>query len=91
VLKQEAKPTRLVLSKTMIAMGILEALGFLIFTFGIESAGSALPVVTALSGMGGAVAASYGLAFLKERLEPNQLLGVVLSLAGVFALLYLGG
>jgi len=91
VLKQEAKPTRLVLSKTMIAMGILEAFGFLAFTFGIEAAGSALPVVTALSGMGGAVAASYGLAFLKERLEPNQLLGVLLSLAGVFALLYLGG
>jgi len=91
VLKQEAKPSRLVFSKTMIAMGILEALGFLAFTFGIESAGSSLPVVTALSGMGGAVATSYGLAFLKERLEPNQLLGVLLSLAGVFALLYLGG
>jgi len=37
------------------------------------------------------VAASYGLAFLRERLEPNQVLGVLLSLAGVFALLYLGG
>jgi len=91
VLKQEANPTRLVFSKTMIAMGVLEAFGFLAFTYGIEAAGSALPVVTALSGMGGAVAASYGLAFLKERLEPNQLLGVLLSLAGVFALLYLGG
>jgi len=91
VLKQKANPTRLVLSKTMIAMGVLEAFGFLAFTYGIEVAGSALPVVTALSGMGGAVAASYGLAFLKERLEPNQMLGVLLSLAGVFALLYLGG
>ena len=91
VLKQEAKPSRLVLSKTMIAMGVLEAFGFLAFTYGIEAAGSALPVVTALSGMGGAVAASYGLAFLRERLEPNQMLGVLLSLAGVFALLYLGG
>ena len=91
VLRQEAKPSRLVFSKTMIAMGVLEAFGFLAFTYGIEAAGSALPVVTALSGMGGAVAASYGLAFLKERLEPNQMLGVLLSLAGVFALLYLGG
>ena len=90
-LKQEAKPSRLVLSKTMIAMGVLEAFGFLAFTYGIEAAGSALPVVTALSGMGGAVAASYGLAFLKERLEPNQMLGVILSVAGVFVLLYLGG
>ncbi|HXW95495.1 MAG TPA: DMT family transporter [Nitrososphaerales archaeon] len=91
VLRQEAKPSRLVISKTMIAMGVLEAFGFLAFTYGIEAAGSALPVVTALSGMGGAVATSYGLVFLKERLEPNQLLGVLLSLAGVFVLLYLGG
>jgi len=90
-LRQEAKPSRLVFSRTMIVMGILEAFGFLAFTYGIKAAGSALPVVTALSGMGGAVAASYGLAFLKERLEPNQMLGVLLSIAGVFALLYLGG
>ena len=91
LLKQEALPTRPVFSKAMIAMGVLEAFGFLAFTYGISAAGSALPIVTALSGMGGAVAASYGLAFLRERLEPNQMLGVLLSLAGVFALLYLGG
>jgi len=91
VLKQEARPSRLVLSERMVAMGVLEAFGFLAFTYGISAAGSALPVVTALSGMGGAVAASYGLAFLRERLEPNQVLGVVLSLVGVFVLLYLGG
>jgi len=90
VLKQEARPTRGVFTKTMVAMGVLEAFGFLAFTFGISAAGSALPIVTALSGMGGAVAASYGLAFLKERLERNQMLGVLLSLAGVFTLLYLG-
>ena len=90
VLKQDARPARLVFSKTMIAMGVLEAFGFLAFTFGISAAGSALPIVTALSGMGGAVAASYGLAFLKERLERNQMLGLLLLLAGVFALLYLG-
>jgi uncharacterized membrane protein len=29
--------------------------------------------------------------FLKERLEVNQMIGVVLSLLGVFTLLYLGG
>jgi len=46
---------------------------------------------TGLSGRGGAVAASYGLAFLRERPGSNQMLGVLLSLAGVFALLYLGG
>jgi len=91
VLKQEARPVRSVLSKTMVAIGVLEAFGFLAFTSGIAAAGGALPVVTAISGMGGAVAASYGIAFLKERLEPNQLIGVIFSLAGVFVLLYFGG
>ena len=72
-------------------MGILETAGFLSFTYGIAADVGSLPVVAAISGMGGAVAASYGLYFLKERLEPNQMLGVVLSLLGVFTLLYLGG
>ena len=91
VLKQEVRPSRLVFSRAMIAIGVLEAFGFLAFTYGVSASGSALPIVASLSGMGGAVAATYGLAFLRERLEPNQVLGVLLSLAGVFALLYLGG
>jgi drug/metabolite transporter (DMT)-like permease len=91
ILHQAIGPSRQVLSKTMLAMGVLEAAGFLSFTYGISVTGGSLPVVAALSGMGGAVAASYGLAFLRERLEPNQLLGVLLSLAGVFTLLYFGG
>ena len=91
VLRQEVRPSRRVFSKSLVAIGVIEAVGFVSFTYGISAAGGSLPVVAALSGMGGAVAACYGLAFLKERLEPNQMLGVVLSLAGVFVLLYLGG
>lgn len=89
-LKQDVRPTRDVFSRKLIAMGVLEAIGFLSLTYGISIPGGSLPVVTAISGMGGAVAASYGLAFLRERLETNQVIGVVLSLLGVFALLYLG-
>jgi drug/metabolite transporter (DMT)-like permease len=84
------KPTRLALSNTILAMGVLEAIGFISFTYGISTSGGSLPVVAALSGMGGAVAATYGLVLLKEKLEPNQMIGVVLSLLGVFTLLYLG-
>jgi len=91
VLKQDAKPSRIAFSLTIIVMGFLEAAGFLAFTYGILSASGALPVVAAIGGMGGAVAASYGLVFLKERLEPNQMVGVILALVGVFTLLYLGG
>ena len=91
LLKQQVRPSREALSNTIIAMGIFEAVGVLAFTYGVSQGGSSLPAVAAVSGMGGAVAASYGLYFLKERLELNQILGVVLALAGVFALLYFGG
>ena len=91
VLHQQVRPTRMAFSRTIMTMGVLEAVGFLSFTYGISSVGGSLPVVAALSGMGGAFAATYGLVLLKERLEPNQVVGVLLSLLGVFALLYLGG
>jgi drug/metabolite transporter (DMT)-like permease len=91
LLKQEVRPSRSALSNTIIVMGILEAIGFLAFSYGISQGGSSLPVVTAVSGMGGAVAAAYGLVFLRERLETNHVIGVVLSLTGVFTLLYFGG
>lgn len=91
LLKQDIRPSRSVFSKPLILMGILEAVGFLTLTYGISIPGGSLPIVTAISGMGGAVAASYGLVLLKERLELNQILGVVISLLGVFTLLYLGG
>jgi drug/metabolite transporter (DMT)-like permease len=91
VLGQKVAPSRQAFSGTIVAMGVLEAVGFLSFTYGITVGGGSLPIVAALSGMGGAVAASYGLAFLKERLELNQVVGVILSLIGVFTLLYFGG
>ena len=91
LLHQQVGPSRLTFSSMIFVMGILEAAGFISFTYGISTTGSSLPVVAALSSMGGAVAASYGLVFLRERLEPNQIVGVLFSLIGVFTLLYLGG
>jgi uncharacterized membrane protein len=87
---QSVKPSRSTLSNTILVMGILEAAGFLSFTYGISVSGGSLPVVAAVSGMGGGVAATYALVFLKERLEWNQMLGVLVSILGVFSLLYLG-
>jgi drug/metabolite transporter (DMT)-like permease len=91
VLHQAVRPSRLAFSRIILVMGVLEAVGFLSFTYGISGAGGALPVVASLAGMGGAVAAAYGFVFLKERLEPNQVVGIFLSIIGVFTLLYLGG
>ena len=90
-LHQSLRPARPAFTSIIIVMGVLEAVGFVAFTYGFSIPSGSLPVVVALSGMGGAVAASYGLAFLRERLEPNQVLGVMLALIGVFVLLYLGG
>ncbi len=90
-LKENPRPSRAVLSNTIVVMGALESVGFLAFGYGVSQAGSSLPVVTAVSGMGGAVAAAYGFIFLKERLEANQITGVVLAILGVFTLLYFGG
>jgi len=91
VLHYDPRPSRLAISNTVIAIGSLEAAGLLTFTYGILSAGASLPIVAALSGMGGAVATLYGIRLLKERLEWNQFLGIAVALAAVFALLYLGG
>lgn len=89
-LKQDIRPSRSIFSKKLVLMGVLEAVGFIALTYGISLPGGSLPIVTAISGMGGAVAASYGFVLLKERLELNQIIGVALSLLGVFTLLYLG-
>jgi drug/metabolite transporter (DMT)-like permease len=91
IMKESVKPDRASLSGTVVAMGVLEAVGFLSFSFAVSLGGGALPIVAALSGMGAAVVIIYAMVFLHERLEPNQLVGVLLSLVGVFALLYLVG
>lgn len=91
VFKERVRPSRVSFSRVILVMGVLEAVGFLIFNFGVSLGADSLPIVAAISGMGGAVAAVYGMALLKERLEANQLLGAILSVAGVFALLYFGG
>lgn len=91
VFHESVRPSRTTFSKTIIAMGGLEAIGFLSFNYGFTLGTSAIPIVAALSGMGGAVASSYALFFLRERLEVNQVLGFILSLVGVFILLYIEG
>ncbi|HME18114.1 MAG TPA: DMT family transporter [Nitrososphaerales archaeon] len=91
VLRESIRPTRLSFSRVIMAMGVLEAIGFLAFNYGLSLGSDSLPEIAAISGMGGAVAALYALKFLKERLERNQAIGLGLAIAGVFALLYLGG
>ena len=89
--RERILPSRTSFSRVMLTMGLLEAIGFLVFNFGVSLGSDSLPVVTAISGMGGGVIVIYGMSILKERLEMNQVLGALLSIVGVFALLYFGG
>ncbi len=89
LLKQDVRPRRDSITRTIVVMGILETAGLLSFNLGISFGSSTLPVVTALSGMGGAFATTYAMTLLREKLEPNQSTGILFSIAGVFALLYL--
>jgi len=91
VLHTKIAPSRRFLSNRILIMGVFEATGFIGFTYGVFAVQGSLPIVAALSGMGGAVAAGYAMTFLKEKLEWNQVLGVILSVLGVFTLLYFGG
>ena len=91
ILKESVRPDRASVSRTILAMGALEAVGFLSLSFAVSLGGGALPIVAALSGMGAAVVIIYAMVFLHERLEANQVVGVLLSIAGVFAILYLVG
>jgi uncharacterized membrane protein len=86
--KQTIRPTTRGI-RTLLLMGLLETLGILSFTLGVSQATASLPVVLALSGTGGAIAVTYALIFLREKLEKNQLIGVVIASVGVFFLLYL--
>lgn len=89
--KADVRPTRASFSLFILAMALLETVGLLSFNYGISVGPNAIPVIAALSGMGGAVAASYALVLLKERLERNQVVGAILAVAGVFLLLFLAG
>jgi drug/metabolite transporter (DMT)-like permease len=89
VLKESIRPNRQSINAIIVVMGILETIGILSFNAGVAFGASSLPIVAALSGMGGAFATTYALVFLRERLEFNQVFGIILSFLGVFALLYL--
>lgn len=71
------------------AAGITDAFAILVFIYAISAQGTALPIVSALSGFSGGVTVLLALAFLRERPEANQWLGILLAIIGVVVLSYL--
>jgi len=89
-LKQSLKPIGWKPFLRLFAMGTLEASGLLLFTLALfySSGIAVLPITTTLSGMGVVFTVGYALILLKERVELNYALGILVLIASVGALLY---
>jgi len=87
---QVAKVTRYTFSARIFAVGSLTVAAFLAFNVAVSLDFSSVPIVTALSGVGGAFEAAYAILFIRERLESNQMGGILILVASVFILLYGG-
>lgn len=77
----------------LLVMVLLESAGVVIFSLGVVLSGTpdAVPILATFGGMAAAVSVTYAIIFLKERLELNHILGVLMLITGVVALLYLTG
>jgi len=91
LIKEEVRPNFGKSGPRLLAMVLLESAGVIIFSLGVALSASpdAVPILATFGGMYAAVTVSYAIAFLKERLELNHILGVTMLIAGVGALLYL--
>jgi drug/metabolite transporter (DMT)-like permease len=73
---------------SVIALSILDTLGFISFGLGVASAGNSLPIVVTISGLVGVVTVSLASAFYHERLDKIQYLGIFVIFVGVAVVLY---
>jgi drug/metabolite transporter (DMT)-like permease len=88
ILKNPVRVSRYIFSPRIVAIASLAITAFFLFDFGVTSGGASIPIVSSLAGMAGAVEAGYATVLLREKLERNQALGIILLLVGVFSLLY---
>jgi uncharacterized membrane protein len=90
-LKQVVQPRFNGVSRRLILMGVLETVGVFSFALNLRqiNGGQALPIVATFGGMGTVFTVALAVAILKERVEKNQAIGIILLVAGVGSLLYL--
>jgi drug/metabolite transporter (DMT)-like permease len=91
LLGEKVRPVPGTWLRRLLAMSLLELIGVIVFNLGVTLSGSAgsIPILTVFGAMGSAITVVLAVAFLRERLELNHLIGIVLLIAGVVALLYL--
>ena len=90
-LRRDIRPTSGRWIWTLLAMGLLETGALVTFSLGlyISPSPTTLPILTTFNGVAAAVTAAYAIVLLKERLEFNHVVGVILLISGVVALSYL--
>jgi drug/metabolite transporter (DMT)-like permease len=91
LLGEKVRPVPGTWLRGLLAMSLLELIGVIVFNLGVTLSGSAgsIPILTVFGAKGSAITVVLAVAFLRERLELNHLIGIVLLIAGVVALLYL--
>ena len=89
--KQDLRPFGGKPLRRLLAMGVLEASGLFAFSLAFFYSTSivVLPITTTLAGMGAVFTVSYAIVLLKEKVEPNYALGIVILITSVGALLFL--
>jgi len=93
LLKQSVRPLTGKPLGRILVMSFLEVIGIAAFSLALivsPSPGS-IPILSTLGGMGVVFTVAFGVIFLKERLEINQLIGLALLMVGVLTLLYFTG
>jgi multidrug transporter EmrE-like cation transporter len=93
LLKEDVRPRFGSSLPRLLVMVLLESAGVVIFSLGVVISASpdAVPILATFGGMSAAVTVAYAMAFLKERLELNHVIGVAMLITGVVVLLYLTG
>jgi drug/metabolite transporter (DMT)-like permease len=86
--KMELKRPRRSTLMWVILIGACDAGGFATYNLAVTSATSDLPIVVTLSSLLGAITVLLARAFYKERLEPIQIVGILIIFASVVAILY---
>ncbi len=89
VVRQKVAVTKYLVSPRIILAGTLGVFAMLSLNIALISSGGTTSLVASLAGMASAFEIVYGIVVLREKPEPNQLVGAILLLLGVFALLYL--
>lgn len=93
VLKEDVRPVFMNSFRRLSVMAALEAAGAILYSAGaiVSSSPDAIPILSTFSGISAAFTIFFAILFLRERLEINHIIGILMLIGGVVVLLYLTG